>query len=76
MWSDSTKLSDIDVDVMRMDRIKSLEQSAHFCDELVFQIAEESPVIPLLEYHLKNDSVFDISNHVEFYSVCTFLNYY
>ena len=29
----------------------------------------ESAVIVLLEYHLKNDSVFDVSEHMEFYEV-------
>ncbi|KAI1730493.1 ubiquitin-conjugating enzyme domain-containing protein [Ditylenchus destructor] len=68
LWGDSSKMSDIDVETMRTDRIKTLEASPHLCDELIDQIANESPVISLLEYHLKNDSVFDISNHVDFYS--------
>uniref|UniRef100_A0A183DKW5 Pecanex-like protein n=1 Tax=Gongylonema pulchrum TaxID=637853 RepID=A0A183DKW5_9BILA len=29
----------------------------------------ESAIIPLMEYHLNNDSVFDVSEHMELYQV-------
>uniref|UniRef100_A0A914VVG4 UBC core domain-containing protein n=1 Tax=Plectus sambesii TaxID=2011161 RepID=A0A914VVG4_9BILA len=41
-------------------------QPAHLTPNIVEQISE-SAVVPLLEYHLKNDSVFDVSEHMELY---------
>jgi baculoviral IAP repeat-containing protein 6 len=41
-------------------------QPTHLTPNIVEQIAD-SAVVPLLEYHLKNDSVFDVSEHMELY---------
>ena len=43
-------------------------QPVHLGPTVVKEIGE-SAVIELLEYHLNNDSVFDISEHMELYQV-------
>uniref|UniRef100_A0A915EKM1 UBC core domain-containing protein n=1 Tax=Ditylenchus dipsaci TaxID=166011 RepID=A0A915EKM1_9BILA len=60
-------MSEIDVETMRTDKIKAMAEQSHLCNELVEQIANDSPIIALLDYHLNNDSVFDISCHIDFY---------
>ncbi|OZC10881.1 ubiquitin--protein ligase [Onchocerca flexuosa] len=35
----------------------------------IVRVIGESAIIPLLEYHLNNDSIFDVSEHVELYQV-------
>lgn len=35
----------------------------------IVRLIGESAIIPLLEYHLNNDSIFDVSEHVELYQV-------
>lgn len=49
-----------------MDYMK--DQPVHLGQTVVKEIGE-SAVIELLEYHLNNDSVFDISEHMELYQV-------
>lgn len=62
MWGDAMKLGEMDrAEVEKMEK-------PHLCDDVVREVAA-SAVLPLLEYHLTNDSVFDVSQHMDFYQV-------
>lgn len=50
-----------DVRQQALDRDRS-----HISQEFV-AIMDSSSIVPMLEYHLKNESIFDISEHMEFY---------
>ncbi|MCP9263176.1 Baculoviral IAP repeat-containing protein [Dirofilaria immitis] len=52
----------------------STDEYLHFIDRYPVHVSKpvvrelgESAIIPLLEYHLNNDSVFDVSEHMELY---------
>uniref|UniRef100_A0A158Q8G9 UBIQUITIN_CONJUGAT_2 domain-containing protein n=1 Tax=Elaeophora elaphi TaxID=1147741 RepID=A0A158Q8G9_9BILA len=52
----------------------STDEHLHFIDRYPVHVSKpvvlelgESAIIPLLEYHLNNDSVFDVSEHMELY---------
>ncbi|CAJ0565047.1 unnamed protein product, partial [Mesorhabditis spiculigera] len=48
------------------DQIEKFVEHDHLTPPVV-KLLGESAVVPLLEYHLKNDSVFDVSEHMEIY---------
>lgn len=62
LWGDSMKLSDSDV-----ERLDATSQP-HLVEGVIAEIAHSS-VLPLMEYHFNNDSVFDVSQHMDFYQV-------
>ena len=60
LWGDSLKLSEVNASVLA-NRV-----AVHHVDELLPLILDTA-IFPLLEYHLNNDSIFDVSQHLDFY---------
>uniref|UniRef100_A0AC35FHZ2 UBC core domain-containing protein n=1 Tax=Panagrolaimus sp. PS1159 TaxID=55785 RepID=A0AC35FHZ2_9BILA len=60
LWGDSLKLSEVNASVL------AGRQAVHLVDGLLPTILDTA-IFSLLEYHLNNDSIFDVSQHLDFY---------
>lgn len=61
LWGDALKLSEVNSDFL------TTRQAVHLVEDSLLPMIIDTSIFPLLEYHLNNDSIFDVSQHLDFY---------
>lgn len=61
LWGDALKLSEVNSDFL------TTRESVHLVEDSLLPMIVDTSIFPLLEYHLNNDSIFDVSQHLDFY---------
>lgn len=59
----------ISPDFSNEEQLRFIRQNPVHIGPSVIKEIGESAIVPLLEYHLNNGSIFDISEHMELYQV-------
>lgn len=54
------------------DNLKTKPEELVHMTEIAIKLIADSSVLSILEYNLRNDSFFDVSEHIEIYQVLVF----
>uniref|UniRef100_A0AC34QZQ9 UBC core domain-containing protein n=1 Tax=Panagrolaimus sp. JU765 TaxID=591449 RepID=A0AC34QZQ9_9BILA len=61
LWGDALKLSEVNADYL------TTSQAVHLVEDSLVPMILDTSLLSLLEYHLNNDSILDVSQHLDFY---------